>query len=248
MDVETLVMIGLFAAAAFQSASGLGFGLIAGPVLVATLGLSTGLQVAVLLNLLVAAGAWGLGHKAVRYDLLYPMAPGVMFGLAVGCGVSLMMPEWAMKAAMCLALGWVWFSRQPQTECTRAETFRLSAVAGAMGGALGIPGPAAAVHLRRQAPDVRAFRSSMMPLLAAVYLAAGLGRYAAKGIDPAALYAVLTDGPAVVAGLVCGVFATRSAPERVLHLLGRAILMATFAAILGTTIMDIWIMLGSANA
>jgi len=242
-----LVMMGLFAAAAFQSASGLGFGLVAGPILVATLGVSMGLQVAVLLNLLVATAAWGLGRKDVRYDLLYPMAPGVICGLAGGFGISLVMPDWAMKAAMCVALSWVWLARQRQTQCTRVETFRLSAIAGAMGGALGIPGPAAAVHLRRQAPDVRAFRSSMMPLLAAIYLVSGFGVYAAKGIDPSVLNAVLTDGPAVVAGLGFGVFATRSASERVLHWLARAILMGTFAAILGTTLIDIWTLLGIAS-
>lgn len=241
--LDLLLPVALFAAAAVQAAGGLGFGLVAGPVLVAALGLPAGFQAAILLNLLAALTGWALSRREARYDLLRPMAPGVAIGVGVGLVAATLFPEWLLKVAMCMALGWVWLA--PATAATPApgSTFRLAAMSGAMGGALAIPGPAAAVHLRRVSNDARTFRGSMMPLLFVVYLGVGAGMVALRSIEPTAIATSFAYLPAVFAGLVVGRAVSRRVSEPVLELLTRALLALTFAALAWAVLVDLRLLL-----
>ncbi|MCH8244510.1 hypothetical protein IIB97_01325 [Patescibacteria group bacterium] len=55
MEQEFLILsIAIFAAATLQSATGIGFGVIAGPVLLVVLNDSAAIQVSIILNLLIA--------------------------------------------------------------------------------------------------------------------------------------------------------------------------------------------------
>jgi uncharacterized membrane protein YfcA len=218
----------LFTAASVQAAGGMGFGLIAGPVMIATLGSSVGIQAAVMLNLMVALVACMVGRN-IRFDLLLPMVPGVLMGMLVGLVASLIVPELAMKTILCLTLGWICLPARRTGEEVKLHTLKFAMTSGVMGGALAIPGPAAAIYLRSVISNTQAFRSSMMPLLVFVYL----------GIDAAAIEVSLTSGPAAIAGLLFGILVSRWISDEALKRLTQGILIATLLSLVITTTKDL---------
>ena len=81
MEHEFLVLgLTIFSAAALQSATGIGFGVIAGPVLLVVLNDNSAIQISIILNLLIALLlAPSLRQKADRRLLAQ-----LLIGLAVG--------------------------------------------------------------------------------------------------------------------------------------------------------------------
>ena len=236
--VEILLPLVLFIAASVQAAGGMGFGLIAGPVMIATLGSSVGIQAAVILNLLVALVACMVGRN-IRFDILLPMIPGVLMGMLVGLVASLIVPELAMKTILCLTLGWICLPARRTGEEVKLHTLKFAMTSGVMGGALAIPGPAAAIYLRSVISNTQAFRSSMMPLLVFVYLGTGVGIFFTQGIDAAAIEVSLTSGPAAIAGLLFGILVSRWISDEALKRLTQGILIATFLSLVMTTTKDL---------
>ncbi len=56
MDLDFLILnVAVFGAAALQSATGIGFGVIAGPVLLIALNSGSAIQISIILNLLIAS-------------------------------------------------------------------------------------------------------------------------------------------------------------------------------------------------
>lgn len=240
--VEILLPLALFTAASVQAAGGMGFGLIAGPVMIATLGSSVGIQAAVMLNLLVALVACMVASMAgrnVRFDLLLPMVPGVVVGMLGGLIASLLVPELMMKTVLCLTLAWICLPAKSTSEEVKPHALRFAITSGVMGGALAIPGPAAAIYLRSVISNTQAFRSSMMPLLVFVYLGTGMGIFFTQGIDPTAIQVSLSSGPAAIAGLLFGMLVSRWISDGSLKRLTQGILIATLLSLVVTTTKDL---------
>lgn len=240
---DVLIMIVIFLAALIQAAGGMGFGLIAAPVLVAALGPTAGIQAAILLNILVALVAWGIGRKEVRYDLLMPMMPGALAGLFIGMAISLLVPAMMIKVALCAALVGLCFLPQKRREEARSRDQSLPVLSGIMGAALAMPGPAAAVYLRGRTETARSFRSSMMPVLSVIYLGAALGGLSVRGLEPAAINAFALDSQSAIAGLMAGLLVSKRLSEQLMVSLTKVLLLATASILVCTTASDLLAMM-----
>jgi|GEM_PF-5619481 len=238
MYVEILVPIALFSAAALQAAGGMGFGLVASPLLVTLLGSIAGIQAAIILNLIVAAILWVLGHKEIKYQLLIPMIPGLVVGMLIGVLTVIVMPQWLLKMALCIALGWVCFAPIAADQPRKKMLHKFSFTAGIMGGALAIPGPAAAAYLQSVTSKAHTVRSSMMPLLVFVYLGIGIGLFIINGIDNVAITAAKNATLIVVLGLLVGFLASNYLSNDTLKRLAKVIMVSTLICLIATTTSD----------
>lgn len=236
---ELLLPLLVFSGAALQVAGGMGFGVVAGPILVATVGATAGIQAAVILNIGVALFGWILGKKYVRYDILIPMVPGLVIGILIGVASAALVPEWIIKAGLCISLGFICFLPTRSEHPNDSQPFRLSLTSGTMGGALAIPGPAAAVYLRHAIPSTVEMRSSMMPLLTFSYIVTGFALLFTQGLNQNALAICISNGPIAIAGIIAGLFAANRLSDLTLRRLTQLILYATLANLTFTTIQDL---------
>ena len=99
MEQEILVLgIAIFGASALQSATGIGFGVIAGPVLLIVLNDGSAIQISVLLNLLIATLlAPSLRQKSDR-RLLKSLLIGLVIGSPLGLLIYLQMDIALLKS------------------------------------------------------------------------------------------------------------------------------------------------------
>ncbi len=243
---EFLLPAMVFAGAALQIAGGLGFGVVAGPALVACLGPTSGIQASIILNIGVAIFGWLAGRKDVRYDAIRPMVPGILIGTLSGLTATLLTPEWLIKIVMCGSLGWICLLphiRQNPCPPEAKETFKFSVTSGIMGGALAIPGPAAAVYLRKVITSPKALRNSMMPLLTFAYILTGFILFTSQGITEEALSTSFKTFPAAIAGLITGTLIVTRISEATLERVTQVILLATFTSLAIITTGDIAVLL-----
>ena len=105
MDQNFLILnIAVFGASALQSATGIGFGIIAGPVLLIALNDSSAIQISILLNLLIAVILTpSLWHDADR-RLLSKLLIGLSIGSPLGLLIFLSMDIIFLKAFAGLAI------------------------------------------------------------------------------------------------------------------------------------------------
>jgi uncharacterized membrane protein YfcA len=236
---DLLLPLVLFTAALAQAAGGMGFGLIAGPVLVLALGGAAGIQATIMLNLAVALVTWLVCHKEVKYTQILPMAPGLLAGIGCGLGLSLLAPELAIKIALCIILAWICFITTQGIQKAGSSRVKFSLLSGVMAGSLAIPGPAAAVYLRGISQTAGAARSAMMPLLFFTYAVAGVGVVSLHGLNGKALEMSTSYGPIAIAGVLAGLCLSQCLSERTLGRITQGLLFGTLLTLIYTTTGDL---------
>ncbi|RLA23122.1 MAG: hypothetical protein DRQ63_11995, partial [Gammaproteobacteria bacterium] len=172
MDPDFVILnIAVFAAAALQSATGIGFGVIAGPILLIFLNDGSAIQTSILLNLLIALILTpSLWQKADR-----PLLARLLIGLAVGSPVGLLiflnMNIVFLKAFAGLAIAYTLFallrknrapSRAPQLANRNAEQISIGIVAGIMGASLAMPGPVPAAWMSSRGFGKETIRATIL--------------------------------------------------------------------------------------
>lgn len=208
-----LTAAAVFVGAVAQSVSGIGFVLVCGPLLVAALGPSDGVRLAVVLSLLVNVAVLARTRRQaeVRTALLLLVPAAVATPLLAGLLRSAparlagaLAGAAAMVGAGALAIGLRW----------RAARGRLGAgaagvVSAAMNVAAGIGGPAIALYARNADWPATAMRST-----AQVYFL-GLNVVALASLGWPAVSSALLVGclAALTAGLLLGELVARRVPE-----------------------------------
>jgi uncharacterized membrane protein YfcA len=151
MDYDLLTLnFAVFAASALQSATGIGFGVIAGPILLVALNDGSAIQVSIVLNLLIAA----LLTPSIRRDADLPVLKKLLIGLLVGSPIGFLiflnLDIALLKAFAGLAVTFTLFMtiRGYQAAPDRSgttpggtEQISIGVVAGLMGASLAMPGP-----------------------------------------------------------------------------------------------------------
>ena len=149
MDQHFLILnIAVFGAAALQAATGVGFGIIAGPILLIYLNDGSAIQISIVLNLLIALVlAPSLRQQADR-QLLSRLLIGLAIGSPVGLLIFLNMNIVFLKAFAGLAIAYTLFvilrsNRAPSHAlATKSiEQISIGVMSGIMGTSLAMPGP-----------------------------------------------------------------------------------------------------------
>ena len=229
-----MLNIAVVGASALQSATGIGFGVIAGPILLVLLNDGSAIQVSIALNFLIAAIlAPSLRHKLdslVLKNLLIGIAIGSPLGLLVFLSLDIVALKVTAGIGVLLTL-YLFVSgsrsRQPKSSYGRLEQVPIGVIAGVMGACLGMPGPIPAAWMSAKEFDTETIRATILAMFVIAYaIAMGLQFVGADiGADTLALSASLA--PATVVGILIGHLASGHITDNAFRKIILTILVAT---------------------
>lgn len=200
----------VFVAAAFQTAAGIGFALIAGPMLLILFPDGSAVQTSILLNLFMSLILAPMLIGKVDRASLRALLVGLLMGLPFGVGLYLLADARLLKliAAVLVLLALAPFFRQPpqeQTEPKRLVTTATGAIGGIMSGFLAMPGPALSFYLsglRGLPRDVT--RATIYALFVFAYGVSLMMHGLTSGLSMTAIQHSFSLAPATALGMVVG--------------------------------------------
>ena len=246
MDTSVFLMhAAVLIAALVQTATGIGFGLIAGPIILITVNSGSAIQVSILLSLLVALILTPPLFKHTPKPLLTRMALGTLVGLPIGvyAFLSVDVPALKLGAAACVVVTAVSVvnrliqARQHTGHPGNAVHDVLTGlVSGAMSVSLAMPGPPAAARMTVLGLSKLQIRSTSLTLFSFSYVAAIGFQWALVGITHDTLSLALSLAPAALIGIYLGRKAVAWINERAFLWIIAAILTATAFTLLAPTL------------
>ena len=209
-----LVALSAFLGAATQRVTGLGFALVASPLLMLVLGPFQGVLLANLLTLVlnaaVLAGTW----RAAEPRRLALLVPAALLAVIFGAPVARLVPAaWLLTSIGALvfaALLSVLLLKNVALFKGRAGAVTAGALSGFMNVTAGVGGPAITLYAVGTAWEQARFVASMQVYFGALNLASVF----AKGLPRLPLAALPMLGLALLTGLLLGQFLTRIVPPR----------------------------------
>ena len=236
---ELALVAAVFAASLLQAATGIGFGVIAGPVLLIVMGDSAAIQVSIVLStiisLILCPGCIGL----VSAPLLRPLIAGAVIGMAGGAALfaaaSLEDLKWgaavAVLAMAAMATGFL--ERYPLfRKDSPSRRVLVGAASGAMTATLAMPGPPVAAYataIRRGKAEIRA---TVLVANLFFYPVALAMQGVASGLATHALPLCALLALPVIAGALAGHVAMKHVSERHFRWLITAVLVAAAALLM----------------
>ena len=208
-----LLNIAVIAAAALQSATGIGFGVIAGPILLIVLNDGSAIHVSIMLNLLIAL----LVAPSLRRQASIPVLKGLAIGIAAGSPVGLLVflsigtNLLKVFAGITVLITLYLTVRRHangtasnDTSPTHMESAGIGVVAGIMGACLAMPGPIPAAWMSARGFNKDQIRATILSMFVLAY-AIALGLQAALAdIESATIRFAAFLAPATILGLVIG--------------------------------------------
>jgi uncharacterized membrane protein YfcA len=244
MGQELLILsIAVFGASVLQSATGIGFGVVAGPLLLIVLNDSAAIQVSVALNLLIAVilapSLWRIADRKLLRSLL--------IGLAVGSPIGLVMFLYADIAWLKIFAGVVvLFTLVLLLRGNRADAVSASAgvgqvekvgvgfVAGIMGGVLAMPGPVPAAWMSAKGYDKDTIRATILVMFVVAYSFALVLQLSLAEVSANTLRLTAVLVPATVAGVFVGKVLSQRISEATFRSLITIVLTLTVVLLFGT--------------
>ncbi len=208
-----LVQAAVFSASLLQAATGIGFGVIAGPILLLSLNNSSAIQVSILLSLIIAVvltpSIFKYFDRAVLKLFVYGSVLGIPLGIVVFLGIDLQM----LKTLAGIAVAFMALSSaglfQPRGGRSndgygKREATGIGIVSGAMSSSLGMPGPVPATWMITRKFRKQVIRATILILFVPSYLAALGVQMAGPGLGGDVVWWSLTLLPATLAGVFAG--------------------------------------------
>ena len=244
MGQELLILsIAVFGASVLQSATGIGFGVVAGPLLLIVLNDSAAIQVSVALNLLIAVilapSLWRIADRK--------LLPSLLIGLAVGSPIGLVMFLYTDIALLKIFAGVVvLFTLVLLLRGNRADAVSASAgvgqvekvgvgfVAGIMGGVLAMPGPVPAAWMSAKGYDKDTIRATILVMFVVAYSFALVLQLSLAEVSANTLRLTAVLVPATVAGVFVGKVLSQRISEATFRSLITIVLTLTFVLLFGT--------------
>ena len=246
MDPEIIaVNFAVFAAAALQSATGIGFGIIAGPILLVVLNDGSAIQVSVLLNLMIAGLLTPtLWHNVDRL-LLRNLILGLAIASPIGVFLFLAMDIILLKvcAAMAVVLTLILTIRNHRNQMTGkpakagfAEQGSMGVIAGLMGGSLGIPGPVPAAWMSAKGYGKDAIRATILAMFVFSYAIALVLQVTMATIRADTYITAVVLAPATLVGILAGRWLSRLLTEKTFRAFLLLVLAGTVILLLATLV------------
>jgi len=232
-----IAQLAVLLAAALQSATGIGLGLIVGPALILVMGSKSAIQVAIILNLTLSI----LLLPGESREIHWPSLKTLILGTVLGMPAGLLLISWlnltglklfaALAVSLC-AVQLIHGRRQHAATGSTPVAGPLtlpgaSLASGIMAASLAMPGPVAMWALARNGIRANQIRATLRALFVVSYTLALLA-HAMRSVQwGTVLEASQNLGIALVAGSLIGFGVKRRLPEQVLNhlLLGLLLLM-----------------------
>ena len=234
---------GVFAATMLQAATGIGFGIIAGPLLLIVMDSASAVQVSILLSLFISVVIVPTLRKSIDVPLLIRLAIGSFAGLALGIYLFLQVDLDTLKILAGIVVLYMSFSvwrsgtagDAPAAQSKKHGPFgdfATGILSGAMTTSLAMPGPPVASRLLVLARPRDVVRATILALFVISYSAAFLVQSATAGVDKQTLVFSAQLLPATALGLVVGRRLAGKFSEELFRRLISAILLVTAIALL----------------
>jgi len=239
-------MLAILVAATLQSATGIGFGIIAGPVMLAFLNDASAIQISIILNLfiavLLARSVWPQFDRRVMPGLISGVFVGSIFGFGLFAVLPLQQLKILAGVLVLISLFMLLFGNRLVTKNSRSATAKsgqLSAgfFGGVMGASLAMPGPVPAAWMSMVGLSKGAIRASILVMFLFAYLAALILQLVLVGITKETmLHCANYIGPTIVGVLVGRFLATRISEQTFRNILVGVLILtsaALFSSIYG---------------
>jgi len=237
MDPEfALLIFAVFAAATLQAATGIGFGIIAGPLLLATLNDASAIQISVILNLMIATllapTVWQHFDSSVLPKLVLGLLVGSPVGLLIFTTLNIVYLKALAGGFVLLALFFLLFgprpaAGQPIKKPATAEQLSIGAIAGIMGTSLAMPGPVPAAWLSARGFGKVVTRATIMIMFIFAYVTALLLQLSMVGISSVTLWFCAELAIPTAIGVIAGRYLSHRISEAVFRNIIIAVLIAT---------------------
>ena len=236
-----LVHLAVFVAALFQAATGLGFGLLAGPVLLLAVGDVSAIQTSILLSLMIALilspPLFKQADPAMLRHLLIGTVAGLPIGITIYCYADLRDLELLAGAAvLTMGLGVLLVARSAgpprHRPLARYLDIAVGGVSGIMTVCLGMPGPAPAGWMAARSYEKAVIRATMLTLFVPAYSLALALQVSVATLTLDTWSTTATLAPATLIGLFCGKVVASRISERVFRLCISILLLSTAALLL----------------
>ena len=237
MGGELVVMnIAVFGAAALQSATGIGFGIVAGPIMLMVLGSGDAIQISIILNILIAGFLMPSVRIHANQGVLMKFLLGSAIGIPVGLYVFLSVDIVLLKALAGIAVLMTVFivlrkNGRVKTRNTdiseNGMAIPVGIVSGVMGGSLGMPGPVPAAWMASTGFSKEAIRGTVLMLFVFSYAAAFMLQISVPGISAETIWTSIYLAPSTIVGILFGKVLAGWLTERGFRWLLVAILVST---------------------
>ncbi len=234
-----------------QAATGIGFGIIAGPVLLLVLNSPAAIQISVLQSWLICAVLVPGLRGSVQGDLLKVFAKGSVIGIPLGGVVYFLVSIDLLKfLAGLTVLGTLFFvlhshnqgrKRNAATGAASAPAkaplvagpwpFSMGFVSGAMNSSLAMPGPIPAAWMSGAGHAKDTVRATVLALLLFTYPAAFILQWFLVGLELDTVWLCLGLAPATLAGIMVGRLLVRRVTEAVFRWFLAFVLISTVAGL-----------------
>ena len=243
MDVATYLMLAtaVFGASALQAATGIGYGVIAGPVFLVAMNGAEAFQLSTLHNLLIAVLLAPLLISHVRWGTLKPLLLGSFLGIAAGLLLQQVIHVGLLKLVSAAMVGFVAITllrglrgdRAQRHEAENAfEAGSVGILAGLMGGMLAMPGPLAATWMAIRGYSKREIRSTILSFFIAAYGVNAVFYAVFTGFSGDILWQSVLLSPPLLVGIAVGSIATRWLSEQLFRQVLLTVLVLTLLLLL----------------
>lgn len=243
MSEQIILHAAIFVASFLQGAIGIGFGVIAGPVVLIVMNDSAAIQVSIILSFVSALMLAPAARKDADTALLKPAFAGsligaplgiALFGL-IGVGTLKLLAAAAVAFMALVASGLLARLRGPAGKPAEPGMMAGGAVgivSGLMNTTLAMPGPVVAAYMSARDSGKLATRATTLVLFVLTYPIAYAFQWAVAGRSDAALTLSLWLVPTTIVGVIAGRLSVPLISERLFRVIIVAILVATAVALI----------------
>ena len=246
MDVYDLVLHGaVFAASLLQAATGIGFGIIAGPIILMVMNSGSAVQVTILLSLLIALVLTPSLYRQADRKLLSRLLLGTAIGLPLGIVVFLQVSLDILKLLAGLAVLFMALNasgvlalslRKGRTRRGELHNVAIGVLSGAMSSSLAMPGPVVAARMTSLAFSKETIRATLLVMFVFSYSAAMAFQAGLAGVERDTMILTASLVPATAIGVIIGRLSVAWISERMFRRLLIVVLTATSASLLVVSI------------
>jgi uncharacterized membrane protein YfcA len=242
-----ILTIAFFGASVLQAATGVGFGVIAGPVLLMVLNSTAAIQISILQSFLIGAVLVPGLRSQVQPIPLKKFALGSVAGIPLGCLVYLTVEIDILKllaglAVLCTLLFVLRSNGRKNGRGQgaggmaaeageRLEDGGAASFSGAMNGSIAMPGPVPAAWMSGVGYSKDAVRATILAMLLFSYPAAFGLQWALSGLTAQTIWLAAGLAPATLAGILVGRLLVRHFTEDSFRWFLVLILLATVAGL-----------------
>ena len=239
-DFLGLLGVSVFFAACLQSATGIGYGVIAGPLFLVILNDNEAFQLSTIHNLAIALFLAPYVWKDINRTVLRNFLLGGSFGLLIGFTIYLWSSVSQLKFAAILMVTFVTIILLYETvfglhnrkkKTAYLETTFAGTLAGIMGGMLAMPGPIAAAWMSINGLTKKEIRATVLTFFIFAYGANAAMYTTITGLSSKILLLSLTLLPQMLFGILVGTLLSKILNERTFRFVLLGVLICTICTL-----------------